>query len=381
MRIGIDYRLAAETQPRGIGRYVFNLVHKLVECGAQHEFYLYTHRFKNVDLLVGKPNVCVKVIKDFGYPFWDQWSIPRQARVDNLDLIHSTASTGPIVLNRRHKFILTVHDVSFLQPANIMPRPKRLYQKIGRLYRAFVVPRAARRADHIITVSHHTRCEVIELTGVSPIKTHVVYHGLNLCPTLLGLPKSDANSFEVSTGKYVLCVGGDAPHKNVERAIRVYAKIVATSRNCGFPITILGVKGEQFSTVLREVLSVEQQSLFTFIDFISDNEHLERIYRNAHFVILPSLNESFGMPALEAMACDAPVITSNVAAIPEIVGGAALLINSHLDSGLEEGILNMLHDSSLRKRLVELGRERIQNFSWERAAQQTLGVYESAFKI
>lgn len=380
MRIGIDYRLATEIRPRGIGRYIFNLVPQLVKLGKDHEFVLYAHRLQNLGQLTEATNVRVKILRPGFYPFWEQCLLPLWACIDKVDLLHCTSSTGPLFLPKQVGYVVTVHDVSFMMPTIVMPRPRLLYQKMGRLYRTIVVPRVIRRAKCMIAVSRHTQAEIVHMTGVDPLKAHVVYHGLTLPISRGEAQISESELVHSLPARYILCIGGDAPHKNVERAIRVFSKIVSCGHNEGHSLVVLGVQQGKRSPFWEEVINLKLQSSVKFIEFVTDNVALIELYRRALFVLIPSLNESFGMPALEAMSCGVPVVTSSVAAIPEIVGNAALLIDPQSDDSIEQGMRTMLKDKAIRERFVYLGHQRVGCFSWEKAARETLCIYEKAAK-
>jgi len=373
MRIGIDCRCAVEPRPRGTGRYVENLTRHLAGIDKENEYMFYVHRAHNLNRLPHQHNTRVRIIPLQIYPLWEQILLPLYGRVDGLDVLHSAGTTGPLFLSGSIGYVATIHDVSFLLPEQIMPKPVLAYQRLGRIYRRLVVPRVARRAVRIITVSRYTCGEIVRMTGISPAKTRVIYHGLTMDNTI-DIPNEGVGIRDLPT-YYMLCLGGDAPHKNTERVVRVFISLAALGRNGGCELVILGVQKPRASSSWRQAMSSSCARQIHFIEFIRDQSELAEVYQRALFVLSASLNESFGLPALEAMSCGVPVITSNVGAIPEVVGQAAMLIDPHSDICMEQAILAMLHDADLRQKFIARGYERITGFSWQRAAEDTLNVY------
>jgi len=376
MRIGIDCRFAVEARPRGTGLYIQHLIKHLASLDTDNNYVFYVHHAKNIERLPQSSRIATEIIPSRLYPVWEQALLPVYAKKDHLDVMHCAGSTGPLFLPQHIGYVVTVHDVSFLLPEPLMPKPRLIHQRLGRLYRRWVVPRAARRAGRVVAVSHYTAVEIVRMTAVDLAKVRVVYHGLTI-----------DNSNNVATDicfermrslpeRYVLCLGGNAPHKNVERVIRVFASLAASGRHQGCALVILGVQQWRDSPYWRQAVASGCEGQIHFIDFISDNAELAALYHRAFFVLSPSLNESFGFPALEAMACGVPVITSNVAAIPEIVGDAALLIDPRSDDSMEHAILAMLSNASLRRQFIARGYAHITRFSWQHAATEMLQIYK-----
>jgi glycosyltransferase involved in cell wall biosynthesis len=373
MRIGIDCRFTVAARPRGTGRYVENLTRHLARIDKKNEYIFYVHRAQNLDRLPQQPNTKVRVIPLQIYPLWEQIFLPLYARVDRLNVLHSAGTTGPLFLSGSIGYVATIHDVSFLLPEQVMPKPKLAYQRIARLYRRLVVPRVARLAVRVITVSRYTCGEIVRITGISPSKTRVIYHGLTM-DNITDVPK-ECVGIQDLPASYMLCLGGDAPHKNTERVVRVFISLASLGRTRGCELVILGVQKPHASPYWRPAMASSCARQIHFIDFIVDNSEFAGLYQRALFVLSASLNESFGFPALEAMSNGVPVITSNVGAIPEVVGQAAMLIDPYSDISMEQAILAMLNDASLRQQFIAQGYKRITSFSWHRAAEETLKVY------
>ncbi|MGH8596908.1 MAG: glycosyltransferase family 4 protein, partial [Gammaproteobacteria bacterium] len=172
---------------------------------------------------------------------------------------------------------------------------------------------------------------------------------------------------------FILFVGGADPRKNHRTLVRAFAKRADELKGCR--LVLIGDQTHRFGNMAETIAQcgVEGRVICPGRLTIED---ITRMYSHADLFVFPSLYEGFGMPVIEAMACGAPVVTSNRTALPEVAGGAALLVNPDDDEELAEAMVNILRDASLRESLRAKGFERAKQFTWERAARQTLAVYK-----
>jgi glycosyltransferase involved in cell wall biosynthesis len=264
---------------------------------------------------------------------WYPLGLPRRARA--LDVLHCTTFRGPT--HTPVPTVLTVHDLAILRFPEAFPRWHRLYGRAG-------LVRVLRAADAIVAVSEFTREETIALIGVPAERIHVVHNGVDPAFAPDG-PRAE--------GDYVLAVATLEPRKNLSR-------VVEASRIAGVELRVVGARGWGGVDVpgwAGELPDVE----------------LAALYRGARCVLYPSLYEGFGLPVLEAMASGTPVVTSRDTAMEEVAGGAAVLVDP-LDVGsIADGIAEAV---SRREELVSRGLARARTFSWERAADTILAVWE-----
>lgn len=178
--------------------------------------------------------------------------------------------------------------------------------------------------------------------------------------------------------KFILTVSVSHPHKNFYRLIEAY-HILYKKYQIDCQLVIVGVKGRAQSALVSvvEKLSLEKRVIFT--GWIPD-EHLSLFYCEADLFIIPSLFEGFGIPILEAMAHGTAVVSSDSASLPEIAGDAALLVDPYNIDEISEAIYKVLIDQNLRKNLIEKGLKRVKQFSWEKAARETLNVYQEVYR-
>ena len=236
--------------------------------------------------------------------------------------------------------VVTIHDLSFERDPSLMPRRDRL------IFRT-VVPRAARRARRVLTVSERTKRDLVELYGIPPARVVVTPHGVD--PAFA--PDGDA-------GSYLLFVGAIQARKNPLAAAAAAAEV-------GLPLVVVGPEKEP--ALAREL----ERRGATLRGYLGKAE-LAELYRGAACLVLPSRHEGFGLPVLEAMASGTPVVAAPDPALREVAGDAALFAEPHELAG---AVRQALRD---RERLASAGIERARAFSWEEAARRTLAAYRAA---
>jgi glycosyltransferase involved in cell wall biosynthesis len=375
MRIGFDAHFASY-ELRGIGKYIVQLLSTLIRADEHNEFVVY-----------GNPQVFPK-LRDFTnvrfrdpgrlpYPLWEQLVLPYWARQDRLELLHCLANTAPIALSRRIKLVITVHDVMYLLPSSVLSASNVLRQRLGNSYRRLTVPRVARRADCIITVSEFSKQEIAEYLRILPEHIRVTYEGIDphfaTLADRLTSPPSDFGE-ESLESPFILALGAGDPRKNTLGVIRVYASLWRE-----FPhqerLVIVGLHNWRSSAAYRLVCKLGLRKRVIFAGYVSE-ESLAWLYRSSRCFLYPTLYEGFGFPVLEAMACGTPVITSNCTSVSEIAGDAAILVDPSSDESIGRALLRLLCDESQRSQLIREGKARVQKFGWNETVKNTLSIYE-----
>jgi glycosyltransferase involved in cell wall biosynthesis len=363
MRIGIDARLAVGRR-MGIGKHTLHLVRHLLELDRSNEYLLYLSQPDLEGVLPTAPNCRQVVLSPAFYPLWEQVALPRAARRDRLDALHCTLNTGPVRPPHGLKLVVTLHDVIYLLPRDIMPPSPSRYQRLGARYRAWVTRALAKRADLIITSSRHSRSDLLRLAGAPPERVEVVYPGMD---PAWGRDLLSNNAQQVSrrygaSAEYVLCLGGVHPRKNTERAIRAF--MAAQRRRGG---------SEQLIVVGLERPPLEGGRVI-FVGYLPDAE-LAALYAGAKVFLYPSLYEGFGFPPLEAMAMGTPVICSDTSSLPEVVGDAAVQVDPRDEEAISRAIADLLSSPDRRAALVAAGYRQVKRFSWQSCARRTLELY------
>ena len=314
MRVGIDCRKIADF---GIGTYIRGLLHGLVELGGA-EYVAFGPRTIAGMLPGAVEHAVVDAPK---YSVRELFAIGRDARID---LFHAPHYVVPFV---RVPFVVTIHDVIHLHHRN----------PLGRMYARSMIGRAVRKSRAVITVSEAMRSEIAAVYG----------HGEKISVTPNGVDPLFTPGGPKASGRFFLFVGNEKPHKNVARLVEAAKSI---------DVQLVRVGSSRFVT----------------------GEELAALYRGAIALVLPSLEEGFGLPALEAMACGTAVITSNAPALVEISGDAALHVDGQSIDAIADAMKRVMNDSALRASMIARGVERAATFTWRRCAEMTREIYRAA---
>jgi glycosyltransferase involved in cell wall biosynthesis len=227
---------------------------------------------------------------------------------------------------------------------------------------------ALAQATTVLTVSEYSKRCIESHLNVPPARIRVIHEAAS--------PRFRKTAANVA-GQYVLYAGGISPNKNLATLVRAYARL--PQRHCGLKLVLVGdCQSDGFKSCyhqLRELIgALGIGSDVIFPGFVPD-ERLTELYSGASVFAMPSLDEGFGLPALEAMACGAPVIASKGNALEEVAGGAGLLVDPNDEAGLAAALHSVLSDDQLREELSRRSLARAAQFSWRSAAQQLLAVF------
>jgi glycosyltransferase involved in cell wall biosynthesis len=239
--------------------------------------------------------------------------------------------------------------------------------------------RSVRNAKSIITISLSTKNDIIKEYHVPEEKVVVVYPGIK--PTSYHHPQSCTmdtlqSKYQISKN-FILFVGTIQPRKNIARLIEAFAKTLTQEKMPpDLQLVIVGKKGWLYEDIIKKPKELGIEEKVKFLDFVTDDE-LTVFYKNAICYVLPSLYEGFGLPVLEAMQHNCPVITSNVSSLPEAGGDAALYVNPEDVSDIADKMNMLIINKQLRQELIEKGKKQITKFSWEKTAKETLKILEA----
>lgn len=275
-------------------------------------------------------------------PF-DSWRLTRALRdLNGRDVFFSPGFNTPLFCGS--PFVFTIHDLSHVYcPEN----SSRMIQ----LYYATIVKRACRRAAMILTVSDFTRHQIIEWAGLREEKVLDVGCGVDAAY------RPGLETYHLPF-PYLLCVSNRKEHKNEFRLVEAFAKS-ALDVNVRLVFT-----GDPDAMLMRQIGKLTLHERIVFLGKVPE-EKLPSLYRGAVALVFPSLYEGFGLPLIEAMACGTPVVTSNVAAMPETAGNAALLVDPTCVDEIAQAMNRITYDESLREQLRERGLARAKLFSWQ----------------
>lgn len=377
LQLGFD-ATAAVTQGGGIGRYTRELLRALAAHDPHNQYRVF---FATERPITAANHPLPHAPANFRFthlPFHDIWlaRLWHRARLPLLvnwltgpiQLFHSPDFTLPPV-QRDTRTLLTVHDLSFVRdPESAAPGL--------RTYLNQVVPRSVARADHILADSAATRDDLCELYRTPPEKISVLYSGVNP----MFRPITDAAALQAVRAKYqlgaapfILAVSTLQPRKNFARLIQAFARLPAPLR-ADLRLVIAGGKGWLYDAIFAEVEKQGLQKQVLFPGFVADAD-LPALLSAARVLAYPSLYEGFGLPILEAYACGTPVVTSTASCLPEVAGDAAWLVSPTDVDALAAALTEAIQNETLRAQRRTAGFARAREFTWDKAAEQLLGVY------
>lgn len=374
MNIGIDARLV--TYRRGMGNLVYNLLIELAKLPMAHHFYLYVDQPQAIDYLPQDPRFTPRVILPGFYPLWEQILLPRQAQRDQLDILHCPANTAPIWMPKDIGLVITIHDVMYLLPKTIIPTSPSLYQRLGRSYRRWVVPYAAQRAALVLSDSAYSRTDTLRFLHLEAKRVQVVYGAQS--PAFRKIDDIDClKAIKVKfgiKGPMVVALGAIDPRKNTGRVIEAFAQF-KREVNDPYQLVLVGLDQRSQALFSEQATRLGINTSVIFLDFIAEDE-LILLYNSAKMVLYPSLYEGLGLPVLEAMACGAPVISSNTTSIPEVAGEAAILVDPLDTQMLVSAMVRFAQDETFRQKMITRGLLQSAKFSWRHVAEETIAHYE-----
>lgn len=365
MHIGIDARDINYINKPGFEHYISNLIQALSRIDQENNYTLYLNCKLKREFTIANKNFKWRILR---FPFsagWTQCRLPLDSIKFRPDILFFPAHSLPFY--RPYKSVVVIHDLLHLNDPS-RPLWDRMRLKI-------LTKKAIENASHIIAISHFTKNEIQQYYNIRESKISVVYHGNdNRFKQITDMDKISETKYQYKIkGDYILYAGTLRPYKNVNRLIKAFCRI-KKEKKIEHQLVIVGGKGwgheDTFNLVNR--LGLSQEIIFT--GFI-EREELPLLMNGASLFVMPSLSEGFGFPAIEAMACGAPVLSSNVACIPEILGKGGYLINPLSEDDIADGMIKILEDRKLQKELIMNGLKRAKQFTWEKSAQKVLKIF------
>lgn len=373
MRIAVDAS-ALSTPGNGIARYVRALLRRMLDAeSADHDWLLYARSRSVAEGLgldaLGARRAQVRhdaLPANVGRLLSLASSQPAWLLRDRPDLHWGPAHRLPLWLPRRTARVVTIHDLCWIKAADTMRRSTRWLD-------ARLMPRALHAADRIIAVSTTTADDLRRTFPQAAERVVVVHEAADSLPA--PAPISTLAALGVDA-PYVLFVGTLEPRKNLPRLLQAFHRVTSDSAT-DVQLVLAGGVGWGDADLAALVRQLKLESRVRLIGMV-DDARLATLYRHAQCLAMPSLYEGFGLPLLEALAQGTPVLTSNTASMPEVAGDAAVLVDPLSVESIAEGLGRMLGDPELRARLAAEAPRQAARFSWTRAAEETLRVFEEA---
>lgn len=340
MRVAMDARKIADF---GIGTYIRGLLRGIAQLQRSDiEVIAFAPRGANVP-----EGIAHFELDAPHYSLRELFLLGRAAKRANADVFHAPHYVTPIT---SLPLVVTIHDLIHLH------QPQR--NPLAPFYARTMIRRAMNNAARVLTVSHAVEEDLIAF-GCDPRKLRVTYNGVEAPPTA---------SHQAPAANQFLAIANDKPHKNIETLVAAFALV--RDELPAATLTLVGAAFTRFTQ--REGIDAR--------GFVGDDE-LQALYRGSTALIMPSLEEGFGLPAAEAMAHGCAVITSNARALVEITGDAALHVDARDARALADAMLRIARDASLRERLSSRGLVRARDFSWTRCAEKTIEAWLDAWNI
>lgn len=359
-------------RPSGIGECVNALVEHLPSLAPDWRFRLLRSPRRRMPLSAA-PNCEEVVVKAAANGPVSAWWLPRIVDMSDIDLFHAPANILP--RGMPVPCVTTVHDIMWLtHPQWCTTR------KVGQVERWFYgsgIRHALRHSAAIATVSAATKCEIVQRGYAAPERVHVTRSGVD--PVFRPADRRPAMLEGLGIGaeqRFVLIVGQNAPYKNHGGALRAFHEAFGEARDMHLVLVQRRSAGADLAPLVRQLGlndRVHQLATVTRDDLIG-------LYSAAVALLHPSFCEGFGNPLAEAMACGCPVITSQISAMPEVTGGAALLVDPRDTAAIADGLRRVANDRHYAERMRAAGLERARSLQWSEFARANLAVYGSVLE-
>ncbi len=375
MRIGFDISQTGVNKA-GCGFFAENLITHLAIHDSQNEYILYptfgdhfwdneyatTCQIQGPNFTSGLSHTNIHEAKQF----WKSPINKVEEQLGNIDILHANNFFCPPKLENT-KIIYTLYDLSFIEHPECTTEHNRIACFDG-------IFKASLNADLIIAISHYTREHFLKIFPHFPESRIVVVHpACRFVQTkLLERPQKYNYLFPE---KFWLNVGTLEPRKNILRLLTAYAKLRKIDPNT-LPLVFAGQRGWLNDDLDKLILNLGLEKHVHILGY-TENDDLQWLYKNCFGFVYPSLFEGFGLPILEAMTFGAPVISSNVSSIPEVVGNAGILINPLDEVEIFEAMLKLSNDENCRTQFKNLSLDQCKLFSWDQTAKNILKIYQS----
>jgi len=363
MRIGVNTRLFVKGKMDGIAWFTYEIFKRIVTQHPEHEFVFFFDRPYD-PYFIFAPNVKPVVVHPQArHPllwfFFFEWGMKRALGREKIDLFISP--DGWTCLNTKIKNINVIHDLNFEHYPSFIPFLKRIYYK-------YFFPRFAKKADRLITVSQFSKRDIERLYKIDREKISVIYNAAS--DDFFEIDEVDKKKTvqAITNGvPYFVFVGSAHKRKNVERIMHAFDQF--REKHAQFKFVFAGSNKYWDENIKETYYQLKHKWDIVFTGYLSTTE-MNEVVSSAVALVYPSLFEGFGVPIVEGFAAGVPVITSNITSMPEVAGEAALLVNPLSITDIVNAMETIATNEQLRKKLIQMGKERNSHFSWEKSAQQ-----------
>ncbi len=381
MKIGIEAQRIFRKKKHGMDMVAIELIRNLQLTDQENEYVVFVKPDEDDQVIHETKNFKIVRLNRSLYPVWEQIALPRAVKKEGCRILHCTSNTAPVFTS--FPLIVMLHDIIYMESSylEILRGSGTWYQKFGNIYRKLVVPRVVKKSCRITTVSHFEKNRIGEFFGMkgNP-RLKAVYNGVGAHFK----PVTDKNELSRINEKYRLpehfffFLGNTDPKKNTRGTLKAFSGYLKQN-SAGEQLVMLDYDRAELEKILQDIGDPALIDHIVLTGYIA-NTDLPGIYSQCDLFLYTSLRESFGIPMLEAMACGAPVITSNTSSMPEVAGDAALLIDPFKPEEITEAMIKLKSDNRLRETLIQEGFIQAAKFSWKAMAGHVLEIYREVGK-
>ncbi len=375
MRIGFDAkRLFCNFS--GLGNYSRAMLKNLNQFYPENEYHLYTTKVKKhleTDFFIDNIDFHTHISESTFKAYWRSYGIINNLKKDKIDIFHGLSHEIPFNIQKSGiKSVVTIHDLIFKRyPDTYAAFDRKMYDLKFRY--------SCKNADRIIAISESTKRDIIKYYGISESKIDVVYQSCNPLfykKSPIEKPAIVLKKYNIPE-QYLLSVGSVIKRKNLEIIIEAYHKL---GDNFKIPLVIVG-RGKQYKAHIQEkIKSYGLEDKMIWVDFLDDNLHLQVVYQNALAMIYPSIYEGFGLPIVESLLSNTPVIAANTSSLPEAGGNDTLYFDPLDSNALVEQILKIVNDMDLRERMIENGYQyALHKFTAKKITDEIMAIYKRVY--
>lgn len=364
MNIAVNTRLLIKDKFEGIGWFALENLKRITRKHKEHQFIFLFDRPFSEEFIFSDNIIPVVIPPAARHPFlwylWFEYSVTYALKKHKADFFLSP--DGWLSLKTPVKSLPVIHDLNFEHYPEFIPF-------IPRKYYHHYFPLFAAKAHRIATVSEFTKKDIVEKYHVDPEKIDVVYNGANEMYRPLNEEEKEKTRFEFSQGcPYFLFIGLIHPRKNLSNLFAAFEKFKHSFAG-NTKLVVVGDKKWWTEDIESAFNKMNYQQDIIFLGRVPP-EALKRIIGSALAMTYVSFFEGFGIPILEAMYCDVPVITSDCSSMPEVAGNAGILVDPFSPDSIKDALCKIASDADLRLQLIELGRTQRTNFSWDKTSDR-----------
>lgn len=364
MKIAVNTRLLLPGKLEGIGWFTYETLKRITQSHPEHEFLFLFDREYSEEFIFGDNVTPIIVPLQARHPIlyyiWFEWLVPPILRKHKVDLFLSP--DGYLSLQSEKPQLAVIHDINFEYYPRHLPWFERKYYR-------FFFPKFAEKARRISTVSQFSKEDIIRHYEIEPEKIDVVYNGVSDVYKPVNETVKAATRKEFTNGnEYFIFIGSIQPRKNLAQLFKAFDAF-KKANNTDIRLLIVGEKRWWTKAIEKAFSAMEFQDDVIFSGRL-EQEDLSRALASSLALVYVSFFEGFGIPIVEAMNCDVPVITSNVTSMPEVAGKAGVYVSPFDYQSIREGMEKIAFDKELVAELIAAGKEQRQKFSWDLTAEK-----------